>query len=112
MSEALMSFTSHINGKNAKVSLFGDRIEWSRGGLSAGKLTAAALTLGASALATGGVSNKETNIILLKQVQGVSTKKGLMNTAVTVSAGASSLAFNCSHSEAESFKRQVLALLA
>ena len=107
---ALMSFTSHIDGKNAKVELHGDRIEWTRGGLSAGKMTAAALTLGASALATG-ISNKTTNTLMLRQVQGVTTKKGMLNTVVTVSAGAASVSFNCSHSEAAEFKRQVLALL-
>lgn len=107
----LMNFTSHINGKNAKVALYGDRVEWTRGGLSAGKMTAAALTLGASALATG-LSNKDTNTILLRQITGVTTKKGLLNTQVSVAAGASSVAFNCSHSEAAEFKQRLLGLLA
>lgn len=106
----LMSFTSHVNGKNAKVSLYGDRIEWTRGGLSAGKVTAAALTLGASALATG-LSNKDTNMIMLRQVQGVTTKKGMLNTSVAVAAGAASVVFNCSHKEAADFKANVLALM-
>lgn len=111
MTAPLMSFTSHIDGKNAKVSLYGDRIEWTRGGLSVGKLAAATMTLGASALVTG-VSNKDTNAVLLRQVQGVTTKKGVLNTAVTVAAGASSVSFNCSHAEAEQFKQSVLSLLA
>ena len=29
----LMQFTSHIEGKNAKVFIYSDRIEWSRTGL-------------------------------------------------------------------------------
>lgn len=29
----LMQFTSHIDGKNAKVEIYRDRIEWSRKGL-------------------------------------------------------------------------------
>lgn len=110
MTAPLMSFTSHIDGKNARVALHGDRIEWTRGGLSMGKLAAATMTLGASALVTG-VSNKDTSTVMLRQVQGVTTKKGMLNTTVMVMAGASSVTFNCSHSEAEQFKRQVLALL-
>ena len=33
MSGPLMEFTSHIEGRNAKVAIYDDRIEWGRGRL-------------------------------------------------------------------------------
>jgi hypothetical protein len=32
MSEPLMEFSSHIEGRNAKVAVYEDRIEWRKGG--------------------------------------------------------------------------------
>lgn len=109
----LMSFTSHIDGKNATITLYGDRIEWRRKSImsTGAKAALGAATMGMSLLATGVKGKDEGNMVLIKAVQGVTTKKGLMNTQVTVSAGASSVAFNCSHGEAEGFKRNVLMLL-
>lgn len=53
--KALMEFTSHITGKNAKVRLWPDRIEWELvGRMSTGaKAVLGAATMGMSLLATG-----------------------------------------------------------
>lgn len=113
MTAPLMSFASHIDGKNASVVLYPDRIEWDRKSfMSTGaKVATGVMTGGMSLLATGIKGKHESNMILLRAVQGVTTKKGLLNTQVNVAAGASSISFNCSHGEAEQFKQQVLALL-
>lgn len=110
-SQPLMTFTSHIAGKNAKVSVYPDRIEWNRGGLSAGKVTAAALTLGASALVTGGVGNKSSEMLLMRSVSSVTSKKAMMNTIVQVVGAGGAIDFKCSHAEAERFKQLLLQLI-
>lgn len=54
MSAPLHEFTSHIQGKNAQVRIYPDRIEWEqKRGVSGGKLTAGVMTAGLSLLATG-----------------------------------------------------------
>lgn len=53
--EPLLQFKSHIAGKNATVTIFPDRVEWSRKGwLGTGtKAGLAFMTMGASLAATG-----------------------------------------------------------
>jgi hypothetical protein len=101
--QPIHSFTSHVAGKNARVSIFPDRVEWVRGGVSAGKVTAGLLTGGLSMLATG-VRNKDTDMIPVKAITSVSTKKELMNTTVNVVAAGSVIGFRVSHSEAAKVK--------
>lgn len=111
MSAALLEFTSHINGKNAKVQVFPDRLEWTRAGLSGGKLTAGLLTGGLSMLATG-VRNKDTEMIPVRQITSVTTKKGLANTTVSVIAAGNSIDFRIGHGEADQLKSTLLQLMA
>lgn len=110
MSNALLSFTSHVAGKNARVELFEDRVEWSRAGISGGKATAAVFTAGLSALATG-LRNKDTEMIPLRSVSSVTSKKGMMNTTVSVITPGNTIDFRVSHGEAQSFKDQLLRLI-
>ena len=112
MSAALLEFTSHVSGKNAKVSVYPDRVELRRGGLSLGKLTGAVATFGASALVTGGVSKRDEELIPVGSITSVSSRKGLTNTVVSVVAGGSSLDFKVSHSEAQALKDLLLRLMA
>lgn len=111
MSAALLEFTSHINGKNAKVQVFPDRVEWSKAGLSGGKLLAGAATMGLSMLATG-VRNKDTEMIPVRAITSVTTKKGMANTTVSVIAAGNSIDFKISHSEAARLKSTLLQLMA
>lgn len=113
MNAPLMQFVSHIDGRNAVVTLYPDRIEWERKGMSTGaKLGIGAATMGASLLVTGVTGRHDTNMVLLRSVQGVTSKKGALNTRVDVAAGASSISMNCGHTEAAQFKATVLSLLS
>lgn len=111
MSAALLEFTSHINGKNAKVQVFPDRLEWTRAGLSSGKLAAGVLTMGLSTLATG-VRNKDTEMIPVRAITSVTSKKGLANTTVSVITAGNTIDFKISHSEADRLKSTLLQLMA
>ena len=108
--EPLLSFTSHVAGKNARVQVFPDRIEWSRAGLSGGKVTAAVFTLGASALATG-VRNRDTEMIPVRSVSSVTSKKGMVNTTVSVITAGNTIDFKIGHSEADRLKSTLQQLI-
>lgn len=110
MSDALMTFTSHIAGKNAKVRLYPDRIEWSRAGVSAGKLTAGVMTGGLSMLATG-IRNKDTDMIPVRSINGVSTKKEMLHTTVNVMTPGNVIGFRVSHGEAAKVKDAIQRLM-
>lgn len=79
-----VSFKSHINGKNAEVTIHPDRIEWSLSGL---------------------FRQKASEMIPMKMVTSVSTKKnGLRYTSVIVNASGNILDFRVSHDEAKKIK--------
>ena len=104
---ALMSFKSHINGKNADVQIFADRIEWKLArGVSGGKLTAGVLTGGASLLVTGVKNGKAgTEMVPMKAITGVTTKRdGMINTIVSVTSSSQAIGFRVAHKEAEQIK--------
>ncbi|MBH5335567.1 SHOCT domain-containing protein [Streptomyces pactum] len=106
-STALMTFKSHIDGKNADVAIYSDRIEWSRGrGVSGKKLTAGLLTGGASLLATGvRGSGAGTEMIPVKSITSVVTKRdGLMYTKVVVVASGNTIDFRVPHASAPGIK--------
>jgi hypothetical protein len=111
MSSALLEFTSHINGKNAKVQVFPDRLEWTKAGLSGGKLLAGGLTMGLSMLATG-VRNKDTEMIPVRAITSVTSKKHMANTTVSVITAGNTIDFKISHSEADRLKSTLLQLMA
>lgn len=111
MSAALLSFTSHINGKNARVQVFPDRVEWTRAGLSGGKMLAGAMTMGLSVLATG-VRNKDTEMIPVRAITSVTSKKGMGNTTVTVITAGNTIDFRIGHGEADRLKSTLLQLMA
>jgi hypothetical protein len=111
MSSALLEFTSHINGKNAKVQVFPDRLEWSRAGLSGGKMLAGVATMGLSMLATG-VRNKDTEMIPIRAITSVTSKKGMANTTVSVITSGNTIDFKIGHSEASKLKATLLQLMA
>lgn len=104
---ALLSFTSHIAGKNAKVEIYTDRIEWERPrGVSAAKVTAGIFTGGASLLATGVKNgNSGTEMIPIRSVSSVTTRRdGILNTVVSVITSGNTIDFRVSHSEAKNVK--------
>ncbi|MEV8090254.1 SHOCT domain-containing protein [Streptomyces nigra] len=106
-STALMTFKSHIEGKNADVAIHHDRIEWSRPrGMSAKKLTAGFLTGGASLLATGvRSSDAGTEMIPVRNIASVVTKRdGLLFTKVVVVASGNNIEFRVPHDTAPRIK--------
>jgi hypothetical protein len=109
---ALMQFSSHVAGKNAKVAIYPDRIEWSRSGVKVpGGATGALLTGGLTLLAASG--RKDTNMIPIRQVQGVSTHKaGLGYTTVRVAAAGDATEFKVTKREAEQVKDMLLRLMS
>ena len=110
----LHEFTSHTSGRNARVRIYEDRIEWSKERrLSLVKLSLGVCTLGLSLLATGVHRGKGvTEMIPARAVSSVTTRRdGRLNTVVSVIAAGNTIDFRVSHAEAETV-REVLAHLA
>jgi len=101
------TFTSHISGKNAKVYVYQDRIEWALPrGVSNFKLMAGMATLGTSLLVTGLKNGRTgTEMIPIKNISSVTTKRdGLLNTLVRVITSGNEIEFRVSHDEAKTTK--------
>ena len=106
-SDVLYTFVSHIGGKNAKVEIYRDRIEWARPrGMSGGKIAAGVMTLGLSVLATGVKNGKAgTEMIPVKNISSVATKRdGILNTIASVITSGNTIDFRVSHAEAASIR--------
>ena len=87
----LMQFTSHIAGKNAMVAIYPDRIEWVR----------------LSWVSPAG--RKDTNMIPIRQIQGVTTHKaGLSYTTVRVATAGDVTEFRVTKRQAEQVKSTLL----
>jgi hypothetical protein len=112
--QAIYTFTSHIQGKNAKIMIYPDRVEWDRPrGISSGKVTAGVLTLGLSTLATGVKGGKaSTEMIPVKSISSVTTKRdGFSNTIVQVITTGNTVDFRVSHKEAAAVKEVLTQLI-
>lgn len=108
----VLEFTSHIAGKNAKVRVFRDRIEWDRKGMSAGaKAGLALVTVGASYLATGITQKRDTEMIPIKSISSITSKKGVLNTLLTFVTTGNTIDMNVSHKEALQVKDLVQNLM-
>lgn len=102
----LLKLKSHVNGKNADVEIFADRIEWAKvGGLSATRLAAASLTMGASLAATGARKGGGTEMIPVRSMTSVTTQKdGLRFYKLVVIASGNTVEFRVDKAEAEEAK--------
>ncbi|PZF55283.1 hypothetical protein DEJ23_12375 [Curtobacterium sp. MCSS17_008] len=112
--DLLYSFTSHIAGKNAKVTIYRDRIEWDRPrGVSGAKVTAGIMTGGMSFLATGFKGGKAgSEMIPVKNISSVATKRdGMLNTIVSVITSGNSIDFRVSHAEAKQVREILNSLM-
>ena len=92
---ALLEFTSHVDGKNAKVQIFPDRVEWAKPGkVSLTRLAGAQLTLGASLAATGIRTGGSAEMIAVKNITSVqSAKDGLRFHKVVITASGNTIEF-------------------
>ncbi|MFE4950159.1 DUF2510 domain-containing protein [Leifsonia sp. NPDC056665] len=110
----LYEIVSHIDGKNAKVKLWPDRIEWERGrGVSGGKITAGVLTGGLSLLATGVKGGKDAYEMLpINQVTSVSNRKdGMLYHLVEVQTAGGTVGFRVNRDDAAAFRQAILNLM-
>lgn len=102
--DAVYDFESHTAGKNARVRIYQDRIEWElKRGVSGAKITAGLFTAGLSLAATGVKNGKAgSEMIPMKNVTSVSSRRdGLRNTIVSVITAGNTIDFRVSHSEAK-----------
>ncbi|WP_223849513.1 SHOCT domain-containing protein [Microbacterium hominis] len=109
----LLSFVSHIEGKNARVSVWPDRVEWDRKGiLSTGaKAGIAVMTMGASYLATGVTRKQSTEVIPVKSIMSVTTKRGLgLQTKLSVITAGNTIEMRIAHKEAEQVRGVLMQL--
>jgi hypothetical protein len=111
----LYELESHIAGKNARVRLWPDRLEWERPrGLSAGKITTGVFTGGLSLAATGFKGGKdEHDMVLLKHVTNVSDHRDGMlfhKIEVQTSSGAAvnTISFRVRHDDAPAFRQAII----
>jgi hypothetical protein len=99
----LHSFTSHISGKNAKVSIYPDRVEWER-------VSSHMSTLGFSMIMPG-LRKKDTEMIPVRSITSITSKKGLANTTVSVIVPGNTIDFRVSHGEAKTVKETLQRLM-
>jgi len=110
----IYTFTSHISGKNAKVRIYQDRVEWERQrGVSAGKITAGMMTGGLSLLATGVKTGQAgSEMIPIKSITSVTTKKdGMTNTIVSIICAGNTIDFRTSNGDAKQAKQILTQLI-
>ena len=104
---ALMTFTSHIAGKNATVEIHEDRIEWQQ----QGKVSAAKVLTGA-ALIAGVRKGGSTEMIPIRHITSVTTRKdGLRNHAVSIVTAGNTIDMRVSKDEAQRVKDTVTRLM-
>lgn len=107
MTNALMTFTSHIAGKNATVEIHNDRIEWEQ----KGRMTATRVLSGA-ALVGHGRKGGGTEMIPIRAITSVTTKKdGFANHAVSIITGGNTIDMRVSKAEAEQIKSTLTRLM-
>lgn len=104
--EPLLTFKSHVDGKNADVAIYADRIEWAQaGGLSLTRVAAGSLTLGASLVKTGVRKGGSTEMMPVKSMSSVTTSKdGLRYYKVVVVATGNTVEFRVDKSDGEQAK--------
>lgn len=115
MSELLLQFKSHIEGRNADVLIYTDRIEWAREGLlgTGGNLALGAMTAGLSLLRTGLKGKQQgSEVIPVKAISSVTTKKdGLRFTRVSIICSGNTVDFRLGHDEARRVKELITSLV-
>ncbi|WIB64609.1 DUF2510 domain-containing protein [Curtobacterium sp. MCBD17_040] len=111
LAQPLYEVVSHIDGKNATVRLWPDRLEWERGrGVSGVKVALGIMTSGASFLATGIKGGKDAYEMLpLEHVSGVGNKKdGLLYHRVEVGTAGGTVSFRVKREDAAQFREAIL----
>jgi hypothetical protein len=110
-----MELTSHIQGKNAKVRVYADRVEWETGQkISVGKLALGTMTAGLSLAATGVRSRKNagSSMIPISRINSITSKRdSMINDKVSIITAGNTIEMRCSKSDAKAFKDLVQTLM-
>lgn len=112
MSAPVLELTSHILGKNAKVRVYPDRVEWERAaGVSGARIAAGVMTAGLSLAATGIRSKRSgVEVIPMQAITSVSVRRDtLLNDAVEVRTAAGTIDMRCSRAEAGQLRAAIMA---
>lgn len=113
--QPLLEVVSHIAGKNAKVRVYNDRVEWERTKrVSAAKITTGVFTAGMSLAATGLHTRKGagTEVIPISAITSIATKRDTMlNDVVSVITSGNTIDMRCHRAEAQSLKSIVQRLM-
>lgn len=113
MDRPLYEITSHIQGKNAKVRVYPDYVEWERPKtVSGAKITAGILTGGLSLAATGTKTRKGagTEVIPMRSITSVTTKRDTFaNDVVSIITAGNTIDMRCARKEAVELKRLIMA---
>lgn len=108
MDEPLMSFKSHIEGKNTDVAIYDDRIEWAQEGrLTLTRMTGAAMSKGKVSSRKSGSSE----MIPVKAMNSVTVTKDGFRQAVRVIASGNTIDFRVGRGEAEAIKQLLTDLM-
>lgn len=110
--QPVLQFKSHIEGKNADVAIYPDRVEWSRKGLmgAGSKAALGFMTMGASLLATGIRRSEDGEIIPIASITHIAKKRGKgLNTVVVLTTSGGDLAMRVAHSDADQVIRTIQA---
>ncbi len=112
--KALITFTSHTEGKNSEVSVYSDRLEWTQPkGISKGKVVAGLMTAGLSLAVTGFKGGRQGNeMIPIKSITSVTAQKdGLRFWKVSVIASGNTIDFRVFPEEAKKVKEVLTQLI-
>lgn len=109
----LMSFKSHVAGKNAEVDIYVDRIEWSKAGdVSLTRVATGALTLGLSLLKTGVRMDGASELMPIKSMSSVvMAKDGLRFHKVVVICSGNTVEFRVEKADGEAAKSLLTQLI-
>jgi Short C-terminal domain len=112
-SEPLMTFKSHVNGKNADVAIYVDRIEWGQAGaVSLTRLAAGTMTVGVSLLKTGIRKSGASEMMPTKSISSVTmAKDGLRFHKVVVISTGNTVEFRVDKTDGESAKTLLTQLI-
>lgn len=111
--QPLMSFKSHVDGKNAEVAIYHDRVEWSQAGkVGLGKAALGAATMGASLAATGIRKGGSSEVLPVRAITSVTASKdGMRYHKVTIIVTGNTIEFRCDKAEAEQAKSLLTQLM-
>jgi hypothetical protein len=110
----LLTFKSHVSGKNSDVAIYVDRVEWAQEGHlgTGGKLMLGVATGGLSLLKTG-VSGKTkgSEVILVRSISSVTTQRDGLRFIVRVITTGNTIDFRVGSGDAQQIKDLLTSLM-